>query len=963
MKKVVLISLIVGCSTLAMATGNDQKNKLDHRTPIKSQSFSRKKIYETTYFKIYYDKNSIEATQKLIEVADNIAEIEAKFMKMELPKKKIKVYVEDARDDTNAYSTGNGIHLYVNNIGIVTSEFKDWIPYLFSHELTHELLSYKIKNTGFNKYIPLSDEIVNTAAVPRWWTEGMAVLMESMISNGGGRTFDPEFLAIAKKDINEDSFHGLGPDPSYNKVYEYGNSFLKFYLDTYGIEKSSEAVDYYAHHKMSNIGEAYAKVAGITGDELYEKWQDYLKLKVDEKQVLEGGIVINDDSNLSQIIRDGKDFYLYSVKKDEVRSKLLGVDLNKVVLSKITLDYYGNLKKKEDLDKIDFSTFGEIAIADGNVYYVVTKKSSIKGSLDNIAYKINLENGNKTYLKNVKRATNFVAVGNDIYYSYNESGTQGISTLDGKTVVAGGRFQIKHMTSTEDGNILVTVHKNGKIGTEIYEINPKTKNIKYLIDGSDPYKVENTLYYVNNYGEDQNNIYKTIIGSDKTTKLTNVKYNASKPFELNGKLFYANLAKDGYRLTRLASTEQLNETFSISKLNETKQNRYDSHLELYGNYGKEYQQAPKTIINEDTLEKNNTKEIAGFYLPTLSKPQIMWDTGMLSFVSRSSNDKDIFMFSGGRDSVYQGGRDVPVFSFDKDSDNEAEYAVFSTLILHHFSEPELSKSLIVWRHSEKKAKNDIAKKSDEHLSEDEILLQLPFRSDYLDSDFNISTNLQGDFFGGNPKYQKLDTSFGIGDYDTGFIHDSILKLGAIQRNSDSYKGNYSSDTYYADTNLAIFLPFLENLSFLDLNARVEYAARGFSSDSEVLPNLTDTPKLDGVDNNIAIRNTYVATNIYGDFKYLYAFNHGTNFGKLYTTGILFKLGYTVVAYEDKDYKKTKQSAHIVGVGLDPSVTLMGNVFNDAGEYELGIGHAFIDNYADGKVNKDDKSYVTLRLIF
>jgi hypothetical protein len=966
LNKLLLLSLIVLGSNLSYAndvTAASNSDTLDKRTPIESQSFSRKKIYETKYFKIYYDKNSIEATKRLIEVADNIAEIEAKFMKLELPKKKIKIYVEDGRDDTNAYSSGNGIHLYINNIGLVSSEFKDWIPYLFSHELTHELLSYKIKDTGINKYIPLSDELVTSAAVPRWWTEGMAVLMESMISEGAGRTFAPEFLAIAKKDVNEDSFHGLGPNPGYNRAYEYGNSFLKFYLDTYGVEKSSEAIDYYAHNKFSNIGSAYAKVAGISGDELYTKWQDYLKLKISEKDVLEGGIVMNDDSSIVQIIRDKEDLYLYSVKKDEVRSKLLGTDINEVVLSKITLDYYGNLKTKEDLDKISIYSFGEIAITDGNLYYVVTKKSSIKGSLDNISYKIDLKTGAKTYLKDVKRATNFVAVGKDVYYSFNENGTQGISTLDGKTIVKPGNYQILYMTSTADGNLLVTAHTNGKIGTQIYEVNPKTKNVKFLVAGSDPYQVGNTLYYANNYGNDQKNIYKTTIGSDSSTQLTNVKYNAEKPFEINGTLFYANLAKGGYRLTRLGAKEQLNKTISISASNVTKQERYDSQLKLYGQYGTEYQSAPKASIADGVLENNNTKEISGFFYPTFSKPQIMWDTGMLSFVARSSNDKDILLLSAGVDSVYQGGRDVPVFSFDKDSDQEAKYNVFSALILHHFSEPELSKSLIVWSHSEKLASNDIAKKSNKRLSQDEILLQLPFRSDYLDAAFNVSTNLQGDLFGGDEKYQKLDTSFGIGDYDTGFIHESILKLGTIQRNGDHFDGNYARDTYYADTNLAIFLPFLAELSFFDLNARVEYASKEFSSDSSVLPELADTPKLDGVDNNIAVRNTYASTNIYGDFKYLYAFNHGTKFGKIYSTGILFKLGYTVVAYDDKNYKNTNHSASVVGVGLDPSITLIGNIFNDAGGYQLGIGHAFINSFANGDVEKDNKSYVTLRLMF
>ena len=63
-----------------------------------------------------------------------------------------------------------------------------------------------------------------------------------MISKGGGRTFDPAFIAIAKRDYNDDKFQGFGPT-YHNRPYEYGNSFLRFYLETYGVEKISESID------------------------------------------------------------------------------------------------------------------------------------------------------------------------------------------------------------------------------------------------------------------------------------------------------------------------------------------------------------------------------------------------------------------------------------------------------------------------------------------------------------------------------------------------------------------------------------------------------------------------------------------------------------------------------------------------------------------------------------------------
>ena len=961
MKKILVFLLIILGTNFSYGNNTINTNK---RTPIKPQSFSRKKIYETKYFRLYYNENSIDATKKLISVADNIAEAEIKFFKMEMPKKKIKVYIEDGRDDTNAYSTGHGIHLYINNIGIVTSEFRDWIPFLFSHELTHELLSYKIKETGFNKYIPLSDEIVNRAAVPRWWTEGMAVLMESMITQGGGRTFDPQFTAIAIRDLNEDDFRGLGPNPSYNRAYEYGNSFVKFYLDTFGAEKSSEAIDYYAHHKNSNIGAAYAHVVNLTGDELYEKWQTYLKGNIDESKILEGGIVMDNDYSLLQIIRDKEDIYLYSIKKDEIKSKLLGIDIKKTSLMKITLDNYGNIRTKKEFKDVKINTFGQIAILDGVAYYSTLRKSSIRGTLDLISYKIDLEDNEKTFLKDVKRATNFINVNGTIYYSFNDKGTQGISSLDNKTILGSGKYEIKNITPTHDGKILVTAHLTGNMGLKIYELDPKTKDVQYIVDGSSPYKVGDSIYYINNYNDNINNIYKIKIGDNTATKLTNVRYDATSPIDINGKLFYGNFSKNGYRLTRLGKTEQLKDSFSIEKLNKEKEKRYNNNLKLYGEYGKYYNpNNNQPIITSNELINNNNKEISGLYFPSFTKPQIMWDTGTLSFISRSSNDRDILLFSFGNDNIYQGGTPRPVFTFDKNSDNEAIYMTYNSLYIHYFSEPELSKSFVAWRHSEKNSNNDTAKSIKNHISEDELLFQAPFRSDYLDVGFNFTTDLQGDLFGGNPKYQKLDSSFGIGDYNTGLFHKSLLTLGAVQKNSDQFKGNFSCDTYYVDTNLKLFFPFLVDLSFFDINAKITYAPKEFSDDSRILPNLLYEPKMDNVYNNVAIRNTYVASNIYGDFKYLYSIEHGSHFGKTYITGVLFKLGYTVVNYKDNNFNDKNYLAYVTGVGLDPSVTLIGNVFNDAGEFQLGAGHAFIKNYGDGHSNRDDQTYLIIKIMF
>lgn len=964
-KKIIVLGLFFIC----LISKSEETKKIDKtivkRKGIKSQSFLRKRIYKTKYFKIYYDDNSINSARKLINTADKIAETEVYFFRMDMPKNKIKVYLEDARDDTNAYSTGNGIHLYTNNSGVITSEIKDWIPYLFSHELTHELIDYKMANTGTNRYIPLSDRIVNRTTIPRWWTEGMAVLMESMISHGGGRTFDPEFMAIAIKDVNEDEFKGLGPT-YINKPYEYGNSFLKFYLDTFGAIKSSEAIDYYANNKLTNIGEAYGKVVNLSSKELYTKWQYYLKNKIDESKILEGSIVLNDKSEFIQLLKDKGNTYILSRVKDQVKSKLIGIDIYKINLKKVIFDSRGNIRSTKEYD-IDINRIsGELAINNGELYLLELKKSSVKGSSENIAYKLNIKKNEKVYLPKIKRASNFVSSKGKVYYSFNENESQGISSLDNEIILPSGKYQITSLTPTQNGNILVTTHVEGMMGLRIYELDVKTKKMKFLVNGKDPYIEGNTLYYINNYGEEKNNVYKTKIGSSKSTKITNIRYDAKKPLIVDGKLFYVNLSKDGYRLMRVKKEEELNEAKSIGELKKEELKREKNNLELYGDYGKVYDGNPNdNLVTNEQLINNKNKEGIKDFLPQFTKPQLLIETGSLALVVPSSDNKDTLMIYGSKSNIYNYGGYKPVFSFDSDQKDKVkvEYKSLNSLYIHQFSEPTLSKTIVAWKHSENSAITKNNKKVEKkNIRRDDLLLQLPFRSDYLDLDFSLNTDYQGDLFGSDSHYQKLDTYFGIGSYQDGLFYDSFLKFGGVNRNNKFYKGNYGQDYYYIDSNLKLFLPFLEDLTFFDINGRFYNSPSKFSDDSLFNPNSIDNSNINPY-TNLAINNTYFVSNIYGSFKHLLSIEKGTDFGKLYIKGILLRVGYSYVSYVDKNYKGSKTSTKVSGVALDPSLILMGNVFNDAGDFELGVGHVFVNDFTNHNSSTDGKTYAILSLFF
>ena len=708
-KKFMLTSLFVLSSTIyadglensntkhKSNTQNQPTNSKIERKSTTSDSFERKKIYHTKYFKVYYDQNSVKQAQELIRVADEIAEVECKLFKMEIPKD-IKVFVMDTQDNSNAFSTGYGIHLFVTNNGGITNEYKDYIPYLFSHELTHELLDYKVQENGINKYIPLSDGIVKHATIPRWWTEGMAVLVESMISQGGGRTFDPAFIAIAKRDLNEGKFEGLGPT-YHNKPYQYGNSFMRFYLETYGVDKVSEAIHYYSQHKGSGIGQTFGEVAGVDAETLHKQWMDFLtKITNDVKgDLIEGPSIFDVHSYNAQVIKDGDNVWTYSIEKREDASVTAGHKRHWLKFLKIPFDDDGNpdYSGVEEYSAPTAIISNQPAIKGNNIYYASYPiKSTFRGSEDNVAYRYNVETGQSTMLKDLTRPDKFVNVGGKILYTFLQDGSTGISTLSNQIILEPGKYSITSLSDAGNNKVLFTAKVDGEAGGKIYLLDLRTKEVKFLANGKTAFlateKIENkdkdkgkdkdkdkddvakessskeVLYFTDNFGEEVNNIYKKDLESDKVTKLTNVLYNAKSPVVVNDKLVYLNYTVNNNSISTLDMKYSVNEEFDLKTLEKERNARHEKYSTLYGEYGKAYNPEITTNVTIEDLEKNQDKEIQGFYFPDFTKPSLTLSNSGVGVRFNSANLNTTLLLSYEASSLYSGSGDYITPDLDLD---------------------------------------------------------------------------------------------------------------------------------------------------------------------------------------------------------------------------------------------------------------------------------------------------------
>ena len=922
-------------------------------------------MFKTKYFDIYYDKNSIKEAKELIRVADNIAEAEAKLFKMEIPKN-IKVYVMDTQDNANAFSTGFGIHLFVTNNGAITNEYKNYIPYLFSHELTHELLDYKITGNGFNKYIPLTDQIVKSATIPRWWTEGMAVLIESMISQGGGRTFDPAFIAIAKRDLNENKFNGLGPT-YYNSPYEYGNSFLRFYLETYGIDKISEAIDYYSKHKIGGIGRSFGKVAGVDADTLHKQWMNFLtKITNDVKgDLVEGPSIFDVHSYNAQVIKDGNNIWTYQIEKREDASITAGHTRHSLKFLKIPFDdgikdndWNPNYKDVKEYSAPLAIIGNQPAIKGNDIYYSsYPAESTFRGSEDNIAYRYNLETEESTILKDLNRPDKFVNVGGKIYYTFLQDGSTGISTLSNQVLLAPGKYSISSMNDAGKNRMLFTAKIRGEQGSKIFLLDLTTKKVKFLINGKSAFLAteeinkdkdsvakesvtKEVLYFTDNFGEEVNNVYKKDLNSNNITKITNVLYNAKSPIIINNKLVYLNFTTNGNSISTLDMEYAVNEDLDLKTLEKERNLRHKKYSNLYGEYGKAYNPNITTDVTTEILENNNdNKEIKGFYFPDFTKPSLTVSNYGVGVKFNSANLNTTLSLSYEASSFYTGvgGYITPDLGLSKDITSKQRGTLplywtmkksgsktdqYSLSFIHSFS--SFSGAQFGFFHTEYvthgvsygnlDSKNKAGDKYRTHA--DEMFLTIPFNIPALDKAVYFTVHTFGDFQNDDMKgsdkiwNNKVKLEFGYDSYGSYLIGDAKTKFGMVIKNKKNSfnSGNNGTNYFYVDRDIKSDIPYMNGLSFLNLRTRLYFAPNEFSDNDTSLTQLTASGlgyySVGGNSDDVRtfITNAKFAGKLYGDMNYTIPIEYGSNFGMVYLRNLQLRLGYSYTGFMDEDYK-------------------------------------------------------------
>src|SRR6056297_632661 len=221
--------------------------------------------FPTEHFDVFYQQTVHDAAVQLIQQGDDIYKTLSDFYSISL-KKRLKVYLLDTVDFANAYADifSNVIVIYINrnSSDYYNNTYQWWVPFVFSHELTHILVANKSDWTKDLLGIfghPVS-VLYDTAFTPSHFHEGVSIYSESLLFQEG-RLNDHRYLSYLKAEIQDNGFKGLSlaggmTSPEFTPTgfnYLYGSYFIQYIEEEFGSQAVSTIVNQYGQKYRFNF--------------------------------------------------------------------------------------------------------------------------------------------------------------------------------------------------------------------------------------------------------------------------------------------------------------------------------------------------------------------------------------------------------------------------------------------------------------------------------------------------------------------------------------------------------------------------------------------------------------------------------------------------------------------------------------------------------------------------------------
>ncbi|MEA2021035.1 MAG: hypothetical protein U9N08_01010, partial [Candidatus Caldatribacteriota bacterium] len=262
-------------------------------------------VLESPHFSVYFFQNQDNTYHAnhypdyetvAQEVADIAEEVYIKVNAQLGPPKhyhfqKVAIILEDFSDYAQGFATTFPHRVIQISLTAPTAKsfdmkFKSWLKMVITHEYTH-ITHFEMTGGYTTALRALFGQIVAPNGLqPTWSIEGLAVYNETKFTTGG-RGIDTRYDMYLRMAALENKFNTLDQISGYyltswpagTAPYIYGQSLIHYITDNYGEERLIDISKTFTRHPLLGISYALKQTLGLSLDELYQAWKDFIKNK------------------------------------------------------------------------------------------------------------------------------------------------------------------------------------------------------------------------------------------------------------------------------------------------------------------------------------------------------------------------------------------------------------------------------------------------------------------------------------------------------------------------------------------------------------------------------------------------------------------------------------------------------------------------------------------------------------
>ncbi|MFH1198335.1 MAG: biopolymer transporter Tol [bacterium] len=565
--------------------------------------------------------------------------------------------IKDIDDYSNGatYFFDNKIEIWSSALDFDLRGTHNWLRNVISHEFTHmvqiqasmkmgrgipalylQFLNYEDKRRpdilyGYPNFI--MSYPVATFNVPAWFAEGTAQYMRKEFDYDRWDTHRDMIIRSYALDDNMLTWNQMGifskTSLGNESVYNSGFALIKYISQRYGEDKLRELSNMLGKFSNFTIDAAIEDVLGITGNDLYNEWSEYLKKDYSERiKAVKENLVTGE-----QICSEGfGNFYpqYFNNGKDVLYISNQGMDY-----MSLTSLYKYNLETKEN-KLVAGSVRSSYGVIPGEEKIIYSKLSEDNPKWTDIhdLYIYDIKEDEETRITFGLRANN-PSVSNDgkkVVFVFQKDGTTNLGTtdIDGKnfkklTFFENGEQVYNPKFSPDDSYIIFdySYHQT----RDIAKVNVDGAGFEFVIqtdnDERNPSFMQNgrLIYACDETGIF--NLYSYSLEKKEKVQLTNVTGSAFMPSaDVNGNIVYAGYTSSGYKIFRITPEEQ--NMVDVSKSYVWKNNPPIGEDKPNGDMTDSAAAALKNF-NDYTTPDYESKKYSGFFTSMTFYPFIRFD--------------------------------------------------------------------------------------------------------------------------------------------------------------------------------------------------------------------------------------------------------------------------------------------------------------------------------------------------